>query len=64
MKKSRGGLVLLLLIVGILLASFMLSNGSGAEKRSYSEIIDLFNQGKVESYSLNVSNGKLTKKII
>ncbi len=63
MKKSRGGLVLLLLIVGILLASFMLSNGSGAEKRSYSEIIDLFNQGKVESYSLNVSNGKLEFKL-
>ncbi|MBQ9557578.1 MAG: ATP-dependent metallopeptidase FtsH/Yme1/Tma family protein, partial [Clostridia bacterium] len=60
MRRSRGGIVLLLLIVGVLLASLLLSQGGSSEKRTYSEIIDLFNQGKIESYSLNISNGKLT----
>lgn len=63
MKKSRGGLVLLLLIVGILLASFMLSNGADTDKRTYSQVVDLFAQGKVETYSLNISNGKLKFKL-
>ena len=60
MRRSRGGLVLLLLIVGVLLASLLLSQGGSPEKRTYSEIIDLFDQGKIENYSLNISNGKLT----
>ncbi|MBQ6553390.1 MAG: ATP-dependent metallopeptidase FtsH/Yme1/Tma family protein, partial [Clostridia bacterium] len=59
MRRSRGGLVLLVLIIGVLLASLLLSQGGSSEKRTYSEIIDLFKQGKVESYSLNISNGKL-----
>ncbi len=59
MRRSRGGIVLLVLIVGVLLASLLLSQGGSSEKRTYSEIIDLFKQGKVESYSLNISNGKL-----
>ncbi|MBO4216657.1 MAG: ATP-dependent metallopeptidase FtsH/Yme1/Tma family protein, partial [Clostridia bacterium] len=59
MRRSRGGIVLLLLIVGVLLASLLLSNSDSSEGRTYSEIIDLFKQGKVESYSLNISNGKL-----
>jgi len=63
MKKSKGGLVLLLLVLGIFLASFLLSNGTDTDKRTYSEIIDLFTQGKVESYTLNISNGKLKFKL-
>ncbi|MBR4439483.1 MAG: ATP-dependent zinc metalloprotease FtsH [Clostridia bacterium] len=59
MRVSRGGIVLLLLIVGILLASLLLSQSGSSDNRTYSEIIDLFKEGKVESYSLNISNGKL-----
>lgn len=64
MKKSRGGLVFLLLLIGIVLVAVLLSQGGTTEKMTYSEVIDLFNSGKVESYSLNVSNGDLTYKLI
>ena len=47
MRRSRGGIVLLLLIVGVLLASLLLSQSGSAEKRTYSEIIDLFKAGKI-----------------
>jgi len=49
-----------LLIIG---AIFLFSGERSDDKKEYYEIVSLFDEGKVESYSLNISSGHLKYKL-
>ncbi len=61
-KKPRKLLYLIpyILIPALVIGAFMFFSGDNAkDKTEYYEIVNLFDEGKVESYSLNLSSGLL-----
>ena len=65
-KKRRYGNLIYLILPLILILIIVLYTGTGSKKTppmTYSEIVALFNEGKVTEYSLNLGSGSLVYKV-
>jgi cell division protease FtsH len=63
-KKLRGTIIYIIALVGIIVSGFMIYNNLlQKEGYSYSEVITLFEEGKVSEYTLDLNKGKLKFKL-
>lgn len=63
-KKIRGTIIYIIALVGIIVSGFMIYNNLlQKEGYSYSEVITLFEEGKVSEYTLDLNKGKLKFKL-
>lgn len=58
-KKIKGTVIYIIAFIGILISGFIVySNLIEKEGYSYSEVITLFEEGKVSEYTLDLNKGK------
>ncbi len=65
-KKGKWKVIVIYaVIIAVFVASivFIGSNSNKTDEMQYYQIVDLFNNGKITSYNLNLSNGKLEYQI-